>query len=306
MNTLKTVSPRSALAAFACSLACLLAAPQAMASATLGKPNGACPQFAPHGYPFPTEAKVASRAWHVCHQAYSSYVDPVTRTPLWSAELLDGAGLGAEETRTNDFRPDPEIPRDAQARSQRDFARSGYDQGHLSPAGDFRAYAPEVMSESFYYSNIVPQDADNNRHAWQKLEIFTRQWAQARGKVYVVTGPIYSGGKTLGPPLGDSKLAVPTHLFKAVVDYDRMEAIAFVLPNKPIAPEGAGSYGPRGPSLKQWEQELSKYIVSVRDIEAWSGLRFDASLPQAQRDALHGYKSAMWSTRAPHKRSKAR
>jgi endonuclease G len=284
-------------------LVALLSASSSFASATQGKPNTACPQFAPHGFPFSTEAKVASRAWHICHQAYSSYLDPVTRTPLWSAELLDGAGLGADETRTNDFRPDPDIPRDAQARSQRDFARSGYDQGHLSPAGDFRAYAPEVMSESFYYSNIVPQDANNNRHAWQKLEIFTRQWAQARGKVYVVTGPLYSEGKALGF-LGDSKLAIPTHLFKVVFDYDRMEALAFVLPNKPIVPAGVDVDSARGGSLKQWEQELSKYIVSVRDIEAWSGLRFDAGMAQAQRDALHSAKSSMWSTRASRKRSK--
>lgn len=302
MKTLPPCFAPRALAAILALASWALASP-AMATATQGAPNASCPQFAPHGYPFPAEPKVAARAWHACHRAYSSYFDPVTHTPLWSAELLDGAGLGAEETRTNDFRPDPDIPRDIQARSQRDFAHSGYDQGHLSPAGDFRAYAPEVMSESFYYSNIVPQDADNNRHAWQKLEIFTRQWAQARGKVYVVTGPIYSEGKTLGL-LGASQLAIPTHLFKVVFDYDRMESLAFVLPNKPISPGGSDPLSARGATLKQWEQELSKYIVSVRDIEAWSGLRFDPALPQAQRDALHAAKSAMWSTRPPRKSSK--
>ena len=148
---------------------------QSHASGVQGKPNTECPQFAPFGYPFPVDQKTLSRGWHVCHRAYSVYVDPLTKTPLWSMEKLSGEGLDAEETRTNDFRPDPDIPRDAQARSQKDFAHSGYDQGHMSPAGDFRGFPVEVMSESFYYSNIVPQQADNNRHAWEKLEVFTRQ-----------------------------------------------------------------------------------------------------------------------------------
>ena len=274
----------------AAALGALMLAPLASwASATQGQPNPACPQFAPAGFPFPTASQVASRAYHICHANYSSYVDPATRGPLWSAEALSGEGLDAEESRTNDFRPDPDIPRAAQASSQRDFARSGYDQGHMAPAGDFRQ-SPQAMSESFFYSNIVPQNADNNRHAWQKLEIFTRQWAKARGQVFVFTGPIFSEGKSLGF-LGASRLAVPTHLFKVVVDYRRREALAFVLPNQPIEPDGGKG------SLKAWEQTLAKYQVSVRDIEAWTGLKFDPNMPQAERDALHAQKMPMWNSR---------
>lgn len=268
---------------------CAMSSGSAHASAVQGKPNAECPQFAPMGFPFPTETAVAGRGWHICHKAYSSFVDTATHGPLWSAELLNGQGLDAEESRTDDFRPDPDIPRDIQAKNQRDFARSGYDQGHLSPAGDFRGYAPDVMSESFYYSNIVPQDADNNRHAWQKLEIFTRQWAQSRGKVYVVTGPIFSGGKALGF-LGASKLAIPTHMFKVVTDYERKQSIAFVIPNQPVAPVG-------GASLKAWEGTLAGFQVTVREVEAWSGLRFDSKMPESERAALHSQKGAFWETR---------
>lgn len=284
-------------------LACLVSA-NAWASSALGKPNPECPQFAPHGFPFPADAKVAGRAWHICHRAYSSYVDPVTRTPLWSAEALQGAGLDAKEERTNDFRPDPDIPLSAQASTQKkDFFLSGYDQGHLSPAGDFRGFAREVMSESFYYSNIVPQDADNNRFAWKKLEVFTRQWAQARGKVYVITGPIYSEGKALGF-LGQSRLAIPTHMFKAVIDFDRMESIAFVLANKPIFPQGIDANTSGGGSLKAWELELATHVVSIRDIENWSGLRFNMGMEQAARDKLNTQKSPMWVTRVKYSKRK--
>lgn len=300
------LKPQSHFSRMTCVLALTLASlisANAWASATQGKPNAECPQFAPKGFPFPTDAQVAGRAWHICHKAYSSYVDPVTKTPLWSVEELKGEGLDQDEARTDDFRPDPDIPRSAQASSQKkDFARSGYDQGHLAPAADFRGYSADVMSESFYYSNIVPQDAKNNRFAWQKLEIFTRQWAQARGKVYVVTGPIYSSGKALGF-LGAAKLAIPTHLFKVVVDFDRMESMAFVLPNSPVFPEGVSSNTSGGGSLKAWEQELAKHQVSIRDIENWSGLKFNAGMEQAAREFLNNQRNRMWPTKAHKSRS---
>lgn len=286
----------------AISLACLISA-NAWASVTLGKPNADCPQFAPKGFPFPADPLVAGRSWHICHKAYSSYVDPVTKTPLWAVEELKGEGLDQDEPRTNDFRPDPNIPRSVQASSQKkDFAGSGYDQGHLAPAADFRAYSADVMSESFYYSNIVPQDAKNNRFAWAKLETFTRQWAQTRGKVYVVTGPIYSSGQALGF-LGSSKLAIPTHLFKVVVDFERMDSMAFVLPNIPVFPEGVNSNTKGGGSFKAWEQELSKYQVSIQDVSNWSGLKFHAGLEQAAQDKLNNQKQTMWPTKNPKSRS---
>lgn len=311
MKNLSQFSKISTLMGFV--LASLVAA-NAWASAAQGKPNADCPQFAPAGFPFPADAQVKGRAWHICRRAYSSYVDPATRTPLWSAEKLEGANLTGEEPRTNDFRPDPDIPKNAQAGSSRDFARTGYDQGHLSPAGDFKGLGTEAMSESFYFSNIVPQEASNNRHAWQKLEIFTRQWAQERGVVYVVTGPIYSGGKALdflpkdargalAGALGGARIAVPTHMFKVVMDFQRMESVAFVLPNAPVAPEGVDLSGRGGGSLKKWEETLSQYVVSINELEAWTGLRFDAALQESQRAKLHSQKGPMWGTR-PSKRTK--
>lgn len=299
----RSFSQFSKLSCFLGLILASLISSNAWASATEGKPNPNCPQFAPGGFPFPTEAKVVKRAWHICHTAYSAYFDPTTRGPLWSAELLDGANLDSEEPRTNDFRPDPDLPASIQARGQKDFVSPirepshRYDRGHLSPAGDFKALGPQVMSESFYYSNMVPQNSHNNQNAWQKLEIFTRQWAQARGKVYVVTGPIFSAGKAL--EILPSGLAVPTHMFKVVVDYARMQSIAFVVPNRPIMPDGVDSDTSRRITLKQWEGELSKYTVSIRDVEAWSGLRFDSGLDAARRDALHAKSDGMWSTRKP-------
>lgn len=275
----------------------------AQASVTQGEMNPACPQFASFGHPQASDARLIRRAFHLCKTAYSSFYDPATKTPLWVEEYLDGAGLDAEETRTNDFRPDPEIPSGASAKGS-DYARSGFDQGHMAPAGDFRALDPRVMSESFYYSNIVPQNPDNNRHAWQKLEIFTRQWAQARGKLHVISGPIFANGQPAGY-IGRSHVAVPTHLFKIIIDDQRGESIAFILPNAPLRPQGvefSDSSRPSRSSFKAWEGLLAQYVVSIQQVSAATGFRFQPQLSPQQAASFQSQRSPMWSSRSSRSR----
>ena len=53
--------------------------------------------------------------------------------------------------RTEDFRIDPKVSSGSATKS--DYYKSGYDRGHLAPAGDMKANKTS-MSESFYMSNI--------------------------------------------------------------------------------------------------------------------------------------------------------
>ena len=48
------------------------------------------------------------------------------------------------------------------------------------------------MSESFFLTNMIPQDPGNNRGIWKYVEEYTRFWADAYGEVYVVSGVINS------------------------------------------------------------------------------------------------------------------
>jgi len=52
--------------------------------------------------------------------------------------------------RTNDFREDYKVKTGSASLS--DYKGSGYDRGHLAPAGDMK-WSSSVMSESFYMSN---------------------------------------------------------------------------------------------------------------------------------------------------------
>lgn len=280
-----TLFSRFALAA----LAGLTLCSAASASVTQGQMNPACPQFSAYGHPQTRDAKVARRAFHLCKRAYSSYVDPLTRTPLWVAQRLTG-NVNGSEPRADDFRPDPEIPRGA-GPANADYARSGWDRGHMAPAQDF-SRDPEAMSESFLFSNIVPQDPKNNRLAWKELESLTREWAQTRGEVFVITGPVYNNGAPLAV-IGRSKVWVPTHIFKIIIDARRGESVAFVLPNREIPLDSSVSgRAARG----AWRDALSQHRASPADIAAWTGFVFHPAL-SAQDQARLGAKSAMWSHR---------
>jgi len=53
--------------------------------------------------------------------------------------------------------------------SLKDYCRSGYDRGHMVPAAD-QTFSQEAMNETFYLSNICPQNAHLNRVYWSKIE----------------------------------------------------------------------------------------------------------------------------------------
>lgn len=266
-----------------------LSAPAVAGSVTQGAMNPACPQLSAYGHPQPKDPKVARRGFHLCKLAYSAYYDPLTRGPLWVAQRLAG-NVHGDEPRTNDFRADPDIPRGASP-TNNDYARSGWDRGHMAPAEDF-SRDPEAMSESFLFSNIVPQHPKNNRLAWKELESLTREWAKTRGEVYVLTGPIYNNGAPL-ERLGRSQVWVPTHIFKIIIDPRRGESVAFALPNREIPIQGDGS---SRQARGAWRQVLANHRVSPVDIAAWTGFELHPALSAADKARL-GAKSPMWAHR---------
>lgn len=51
------------------------------------------------------------------------------------------------------------------------------------------AYELTAMNESFYLTNICPQNHELNGRDWQTLEKYVRDWAVKYGKVWIVCGP---------------------------------------------------------------------------------------------------------------------
>lgn len=188
-----------------------------------------CPQHFFQGTP-PSliNPKLTPKTRQLCYSEFALLHSGLTRTALWVAEhLTPGRAAGARELdRVNNFHPDPNLPPDERAELS-DYVRSGYDRGHMAPAGDMAT--PQGMAESFSLANMVPQNGDNNRNLWESIERAVREYSE-RHEVYVVTGPLFQG-ENLQSLKG--RVLVPTHVAKAVYDPQRNAGAAYLTPNQP-------------------------------------------------------------------------
>lgn len=246
---------------------------------------GACPQHYPLGAPSIYNEKQIERSFWLCETSYAVQYDPASKTPIWVAEVLRADSLrNSHEPRTENFRENPNLPFPAQGKLK-DYRSSGYDRGHMAPAADMNN--EESMSASFFLTNMVPQVGPNmNRGIWADLEKKVREQALKRGIVYVMTGPIYSGG-TPKELIGASKIAVPTHLYKIVIDPNEKWTMGVIMPNEEIitkkskrtndqknAPSINKVIHCQGTSGQERPCLIEDFIVDVREIQNITGINF--------------------------------
>ena len=247
----------------------------------------ACDRFTPYGQPvhrsLPGDAGMAAApAWTViCHAGQAVGFNPAHNVSDWAAfRLLRDDLLDPVAERTDNFRPDPEVPEGHQV-VRSDYTRTGYDRGHLAPAASMK-WSHDAMSDSFLMTNIAPQVGTGfNQHIWKSLERRMRQWACRRGALYVVTGPLYEtrpierivyDGNGDGEDDNGILVDVPSHFFKFAVDPNAMEAIGFILPNRKLK-----------------TKDLPKYLTSIDDIEARSRLDFLTGIWDGAEQAIESH-----------------
>lgn len=162
--------------------------------------------------------------------------------------------------RTDNFRADTSIA--SGSATPADYRRSGFDRGHLAPAGDMK-WDHLAMSQSFLMSNMSPQRPSFNRGIWRKLESEVRNWAIEKDSIYVITGPLFSASDSL---IGKNGVGVPGHYFKVLVDLSPPDhdMIAFLLPNSASS------------------ADLSSFALSVDSLEQLSSYDFFADAPDQE------------------------
>ena len=175
----------------------------------------ACPQFFA-GATSPRVNKsfqVTPRA--LCYESFAVLYSPLSKTPVFVAERLSKALLNdaKDEKRTNRFFPDARL-RKAERAELEDYRGSGFDRGHMAPAGDMPS--ARAMTQSFSLANMVPQAPKNNQRSWNGIEQATRKYVmRAKGDVYVISGPVYEGKPKM---IGHNRVWVPKYLYKLVYD----------------------------------------------------------------------------------------
>ena len=206
-------------------------------------------------------AKIAGRTEQIIsHTGFIISYNSDWKIPNWVAYELTKEKVEGTVPRYDSFLPDPEVPLDKSANTY-DYSNTSWDRGHMAPAGDMK-WSEQAMKESFYLSNICPQNKNLNGGVWHDLEIQIRELARQKGNIYIVCGPIVSKQpKTIGA----NKVAIPDAFFKVLLQNNNNEwsAIAFMFANE------------------SGRKPLSTYAMSVEDIQIITDIDFFPALPDS-------------------------
>jgi endonuclease G, mitochondrial len=202
-----------------------------------------------------------------------SYSEPNEQAE-WVYYELTPALIWGKQSRTDDYRPDSLVS--TMSAQLDDYRGSGYDRGHLCPAGDMKLNYTS-MTETFYLSNCSPQDRDFNAGIWNELEERVRRWALSSGRMYVVTAGVLISNKG---KIGLDGVSIPKYFYKIIYDpKGQGKMIAFLIPNEKST------------------KPLQSYVVSVDSVESLTGIDFFPELPDTLENLLERTKDLsgwMW------------
>ena len=228
---------------------------------------------------------------------YSCLYDPEMYASYWVAYPLCTDHMGSG--RTESWGCDPEVPESKQTEvfpssygyganhPTENFPDNFYARGHQIPNAD-RNGVDEMMAQTYYMTNITPQIQDGfNANIWLDLEIAVRDVARACDTVYVVTGAAFrkkGGSETINymtnTRYDQKELPVPNYYWKALLkvtwsgnEVTAASSIGFWLPHDDL-------YGD--------SYDDDKYVVSVSQIEQWTGVNLFANLPASLQSAAEG------------------
>ena len=187
----------------------------------------------------------------IVYEGFTLSYNSTTLIPNWVAYELTSSEVDGTYPRGNGFGMD--LNYNGKQAMREDYSNSGWDKGHMAPAADMK-WSRTAMYESFFLTNICPQDHDLNGNDWLTLEKLVREWAKQFGNVYVICGPII--GNNVYGTIGDNNVVVPDAFFKAilVVQGFHYHAIAFIMQNESV------------------HHRIQEYALTVNDLEAICGL----------------------------------
>ena len=168
------------------------------------------------------------------HDGFMVSYNNVTKCPNWVSWDLSPEEAAADVTgRTDFFTTDPLVKGPQAEYSDYSHNKYGLDRGHMAPSADFK-WSKSANEQTFYLTNICPQDHALNEGLWLELEQRCRAWAKRyHTNVQIICGPIH---EEVPNAIGKNLVYVPEAFFKII----RMNVggkkyyIAFIFPNQPL------------------------------------------------------------------------
>ncbi len=208
------------------------------------------------------------------------------RTDAWAFDdaVCEYVSSGYRVVRYN--YTDPVIPQTKQWPATSTYG-GGYARGHILPSAS-RYNTFNTNAQTFYSTNIMPQNYDFNGGSWVTIESKVRGWV-VPDTLFVVTGTLFEGStRTLSK--GDYTVTVPSHAYKLllrtkkgntkkyiidITSADELQCIAFLYENN-----------------KSSEYDTPQQAATtVAEIERRTGFKFFRNLNPAIADKVKSQKN---------------
>ena len=198
---------------------------------------------------------------------FSLFWDLNLQIPIWVAYPLNERLIGHGK-RSGTWQYDKFMSAKKQPNLKRTYQEGsvdGYIRGHLCPSND--RMRPGMNEQTFYFTNMAPQDPYLNGGLWAWLEEHVQQLALTAQGAWVITGCIDTDSSNWVTDISGKRIAVPEAFFKAVLlryqvdagSGERYEAHAWIVENR--------SYGFSG-----FEQKAKALEVSIDQMEEIIGM----------------------------------
>jgi len=200
----------------------------------------------------------------VKHRYYTLSYNEKAEQAEWVAYELKKDYIKRSDFKRPFFIEDPKVL--TQSADWRNYKKSGYDKGHLCPAADME-FDINAYNDTFFTSNISPQNRDFNGGIWNRLEQKVRFWAVKNDGLFVVTGGVLKGDlKTIGK----EDVLVPKYFYKILLSTSNgnFKMIAFLVPNEKSS------------------KPIFNYVVSVDELESITGIDFFPKLEDSLENSL--------------------
>ena len=202
----------------------------------------------------------------VRHTYYSLSYSEENEQAEWVYYKLTPEMLKKKVKRRDNYYSDTNIT--TNSASKKDYIGSKHDKGHLVPARNM-LFSNHAMLQSFYMSNIAPQNSSFNQGIWRRLENIIREWVKSEGEMHIVTGGVFSNN--LGK-IGSNHVTIPAYFYKIIYSEENNKMIGFIIPNKKNS------------------SELKDLAYSVDSIESLTNINFFYQIDDEIENALESDK----------------
>jgi len=205
----------------------------------------------------------------VQHIGYTVSYNHKTLLPNWVAYELTDEETRGELRGKESFQWDPDL-KGVQPNREDYKNDQEWDRGHMAPKADMK-WSTEAYEQSYYLTNICPQNRKFNAGDWAATERMGRRIAQQYGSVYIVCGPIV--GDNVNGSLSEKHIIIPDKFFKAFLikkEDNTYSTLAFIMNNSPE------------------KQNLKASSMSVNRLENLIGMDLFCNLPRKVQDDVEG------------------